>query len=205
MKRLLLLAILSVNSIFSQNEKGTKLISVGFNYFSENSNSVEGFSKNKNFGLSPKIGYFVEKNLAVGLTYSFSSRDYESGFINGNNISSSEKSNSFGIFSNLYKEIAGDLHFVADASILYLTKNEKNSNSINSYSELEMQGLSVGIRPGLIYFLTPNLSIQTLIGSLSYENLKNKNKNSNGTSKSERFQANFNTYNYYLILNFHFK
>lgn len=159
--------------------------------------NMEGYT----FSVSPYVGYFVGRNLAVGLRYNYS-RNY---FYLGNlevDLSSSlnidlkdlyylEHKHEGSLFLRNYMPLFGSKIFGAFAEVraTYSHANGKNSTgdpAKNNFdgSQETVHKLQLGVSPGLCVFVTDFAAVETSIGVLgvdykwsNYKNLHNPDPN----------------------------
>lgn len=210
MKKALLISmtIFTITTAYSQIGKGNKFIGGRINLYGNNdshSDTVSNYnSRNFSTYIIPNIGFFIKDNFAVGA-------NLQLGIIN--NSSYTEYSNqipsktgnkynsiSYGIggFARYYKKITDNfLLFVnGGVSYAYQTKKIVSTNSIfpnNEPFEAIQQSVSVAVSPGLVYFITPKLGIESSFGNLNYTYSSSKNKKPiNENVNSSQYGINLN-------------
>jgi len=180
--------------------------------------------KNSSFQFNPNFGYFIKDNLAVGLSmnlgYSTSSQTYENSYNNTITKTTSTTnglSYGFGVFARQYLKIADKFMFYINESVsLILSNNEtKRTNSDAGYNfssnypateENKKNDINLSVTPGLIYFLTPKLGLQTSFGNIYFNksNSTDKNLNFDNHNNSSNYGINLNSSTFYLGLNYYF-
>lgn len=219
--------IFSFTHVFSQTEKGKKIIDGQFNvagYDNYNNASFLSYdSSSFRFHIVPGLGYFIKDNFAIGANLNFEVDNTTIISVLPNNMPSllTDKFNSInygaGVFARYYKKIIDSLFFVVNACISYAhqtTSQEFSSNDPNyipSSNDPAIQKIvgntySVAITPELVYFLGPKLGISTNFSSIYYENLSSKNISvpTINQIKSNNYGFNFNITTFYLGLQYHF-
>jgi hypothetical protein len=142
-----------------------------------------GDSSNDYFALTPKFGYFLDHQWAVGGDFNISSVSY---LPNSNNL---DKSNSYGIgiFARYYFLSLANFKAYGEAGLGYnQTKLEYLDGSTNMNNDIK-----ANIDLGINYFFTPKWAATfTLAEVLSYNNAKPEN----GASSSD-LVINVNLFN----------
>ena len=170
------------------------------------------------FSVSPYVGYFVARNLAIGLRYSYSRNYFYLGDLNVNlgedfNVNLEdlyylEHKHEGGIFMRNYMPLFGSKIFGAFAEVraTYSRANGKNStgrrdldsdiNTLDGTYET-VHKVQLGVSPGLCIFVTDFAAVETSIGVLGvdykWSNFKNVHPNSTEYEygKSHSGGANF--------------
>jgi len=229
-KTFLIFSILSSGLIYSQIERGTFLLGPSFNY-SQNGNNNQPedptaytqSGKSGAFNSALRLGYFVTNNIAVGVL-----GGYGSSFSNGESKNSSsvnpgyvQKSNStinlssFGLFARTYKLFNENrFGFFCQLDGVYQIGNSKTTYtddqsgvSQSSNTNGNVTGINLGLRPGVVYFITKRIGIEGMVGNLSYNHQTQQNySNGQKTSKNSTntLNTNFGLNSFYLGVNFYF-
>ena len=196
MKKLLIVAFLVIYGTSVAQETDTKRIipkgswTIGGNLgFSANnsefSRELEDDIERKNhtYSLLPKIGYTISENLIIGLGlgYSFSKDD-----INDDN----SKTNSYNFTPYIRKHygIGQNLSLFIQGEGNYEIAKQKNTNS--NY-ENTSKSLFIGFRPGLNYFISKKVALETTIVSFGYKHRTSEVTGSDN-SKTDTNSFNFN-------------
>ena len=184
------------------------------------------------FSVSPYVGYFVGRNLAVGLRYNYS-RNYfylgdldvnlgEDFNINLEDLYYLEHKHEGSIFMRNYIPLFGSKIFGAFAEVraTYSHANGKNStgrrdldNDINTLDGTyeTVHKVQLGVSPGLCIFVTDFAAVETSIGVLGvdykWSNFKNVHPNSTeyeyGKSHSGGANFKFNIFSIHLGVTFY--
>lgn len=176
-------------------EKGTWLID-GSISFSDNHNrfEVEGTDDSSdqesfNFALAPKIGYTIKRNLTAGLGLEYSrtkgsaiTTTENSGSSGGSSLSQSFNISPFlrtyiGLNQNLALFVQGELQYGRRWS------ESTDNNEPSSFTGIQNQYRG-GIRPGLTYFMSNKLAIETSIGFLGYSRFDTEDSDTSSGSGS---------------------
>jgi hypothetical protein len=205
-----LTTLLSINYVNAQNqtEKGNFAIGGNINYNQKNYNNTgneyiySNIIRENTFKINPNIGYFVKKNLEIGVDVFY---DYNQQKYKINNFETVQPVNSFvpestemltitstfglGAYLNYYVPIIEKLSFSLNNSISFANgKIEKQySNNVYTPQSGKINGFGLSISPGLIYFISPKLSFQTKFADLHYNNFKSTFDNSNNSIKLDDF------------------
>ena len=197
---------------YSQTEKGKMFIGgqVGLTgYTMSLLDSLSGYDHNlAEFTVSPNIGYFIKDNFAIGGTVTFgttSITDSSESFYPTSTSKYTNKSNSFiygiGGFARKYINITDKFKFYVNGEINYQYETQKstyssdNPNTNPAIQKNQLYSISLAVTPGLVYFITPKIGIQTTFGNLNYSFTSSKNT-------SHSYDNHNNMTNYGLDLNF---
>ncbi len=215
MKKLLIIALLvtfgisfgQVKEDNSNIQKGTW--NLGGNFTLNNSIYNSSNTENNQFyiGFYPRVGYDINNNLIVGMGIGYE-------YHNNKNYYSETESNNSNLnrivvfpyikkYFNINEKFSFHLQGEFRLSKSWNDNNNNNNNSINFNSyEVYNSSLFVGIRPGITFFLTKKLALETNIGALGYSTGKNESDNREG--KFNSFNFNFNSNNLLLGLSYYF-
>lgn len=169
MKRLVLtaLAVIAFGFTNAQSKdksegfsKGDVFITGSIGYFSSKSN---GLFKDDTFRFSPKVGFFVTENIALGLGLSIFNQKRQQ-----NILQPETKQNNLGFlgFGRYYFKPSSKFSIFGEAQISYETiKFEPFPQTIN--------GFDITLATGFSYFLSDNFAIESTWGLLNYGTAKN--------------------------------
>ncbi|MFS4468635.1 outer membrane protein [Maribacter sp. 2210JD10-5] len=197
-------------------EKGTWNLGGNFSLsFSNNQNENESFfNENKNFSFTflPNLGYTVKDNFIVGLGLGYGYTKSENlGNNNGEVTSSSlNEFDTFIVFPYIrtYWPVHKNLAFYIQAEGRYDFVKFKNQDRL-----LELEGpqrttnqIFLGIRPGITFFISDKLALETSLGSLGYRKsyFSFDNDNSERTSDSSAFNFSLNSSDLLFGLSYYF-
>jgi hypothetical protein len=222
--------VLSINSS-AQLNKGSMMISGRFNYSKNNSTTKDTsiFASNpindgKSFNLNLSYGYFVADNIVVGIYGGYGNSNSKSentqfngsGFIYNRN-SFTNSGLSAGVFSRYYKWL-GKSKFAIFGSLTagYNSGKQQQKQSsqygasiIENNSHADYSVMSIGFNPGLVYFFTKRIAVETSFGNMGYSTRLSRNYSAND-SYSETRNSSFDTNlslslsNLYWGVNFYF-
>jgi len=222
---LVLLTVCAIRVSYSQTEKGKMFIGGQVSLSGSSQSHIDTSYKSENntvgFSIAPNYGYFIKDNFAIGATINFGVSNSTQNTSYTSPITYTNKSNtlSYGIggFANYYVNITDNFKFYFNGGVnyLYSTQNTKHSNNDPYYfysprnpenQEIQTNAISFSIAPGLVYFVTPKLGIQTTFGNINYNYSSSKNKSllhDNHTNISS-YGANLNPSTFSLGLNYYF-
>lgn len=192
-------------------EKGTWYTSGNLSVFNSQSESENlDFGRNQEasgFTISPILGYTLNKNFIVGTGVSYSSRksDLENLERGTLTASSTTKIRVFSIFpyARLYKGLGKHLGVFVQGELSYSRNWFENEEENLTQSEDTQNSYFIGIRPGLSYFISKKLALETNIGSLGYSRFDSNTSNSE-TSSGSNFHLSLNTSDIFLGLAHYF-
>jgi hypothetical protein len=185
---------------YAQQRKDKWLVGGGFDFVSQTTTSSQTNMVNNSaiqtkngFGsVSPRVGYFFADRWAVGLTpsISFSSRKDSSETSKGSGYN-------LAAFVRYYQPIGEKLAIFGELNGINFGAgtNRRNLTSSTQDRTDTYQSLNVGamIRPGIVYFITPKIGLETSFGgfNLGYFSNSNKSKSEAGTLGQEIKQSGF--------------
>ena len=157
--------------------------------------NMEGYT----FSVSPYVGYFVAKNLALGVRYNYS-RNYfylgdldlnlgEDFNINLEDLNYLEHKHEASFFMRNYMPLFGSKIFGAFAEVRATYSHATGRNSTGDPAKNNFDGayetvnkLQLGVSPGLCVFVTDFAAVETSIGVLGVDYKWSKFKNVHPTS-----------------------
>lgn len=166
------LAALAVSILFiaaaqAQTEKGTKIIGGSIDF---NKNKSEGeFSSNINsFIFSPKAGYFISNNFAIGTNVNFGSTKVNQ----QNSLYNNYTNHSVGVtpFVRHYLTITERFRFISEFNLSWSTSKQKPNQYLENEAEYYVRSnyYSAKLSPGLAFFPTKKWAIEMVFPFLSY-------------------------------------
>lgn len=186
-----LTAVLTLNASFGQElpkdnltiEKGTWYLGGNLSLGISDSKSKdflssEAESKNWNFNISPTIGYTFSPNWVsgLGLGYGYGYFNSSSQIDGGEVFESENLRHSLVLFPYIrrYMGVGEKLGLFLQGEIRYTgswNDTEQTNSSDTSYNE---NNLFFGLRPGITYFISKKLALETSLGSFGYSRSKGK-------------------------------
>lgn len=187
--------LLTNTEVNGQIQKGFFQAGGSVSYFNNNqettsalSNPTTQTSENSNWGFVPNVGYFISDNFSLGLQLGFSSHNVKTNEIEGNGSAFQ-----YGVYGRWYKPISDKFYFF-NALSLVLANGTSDALDVSSGQEtkMDMSSFSANVSPGLTYFMTDWLALDTSINLLSYTSTKSETENNNFSRKSDAFNFNLN-------------
>jgi len=236
MKKLFLVLyfILSGLLLKSQIAKGTKMIGTSISYsqnkydtqntFTTSSSNANNINEQKQFIGTVGVGYFIANNIVVGLLagYTYQLADYTNksqnpGYISESSNNSISSIYSIGAYGRIYKMMLENrIGFFANMNALYSFGNSdrKNYNLNNGsitneqFGKGDITGFSIGLSPGVVYFITSTIGLEASFGNLSFksqtENITYSEGNlENSINKSNTLGFNFSAITFNIGINFY--
>lgn len=199
MKKILLSAVAIMAFGFANAQettgftKGDIFASGSVGYGSEKT----GDNKNNTFNFSPKAGYFVTNNIAVGVKLGFTSgKDTEQ----VGPASIETKTNTFeaGAFGRYYFTPASQFSFFGELSAGF---NSSKTEIDGVPGESKSNGFNVGVAPGISYFVSKNIALEATFGLLGY---KTNKPDFDGAESTDTFNigANFSDIRFGIVYKF---
>lgn len=213
----------------AQVEKGRTMIGGFINYSGQKIENKDTTGKvtqrqtNNNLGLGLRGGYFLANNFLMGLTFSIGSGTNKAENFNTapmRSVNTTKNNNtSFGVFGRLYKMIGTSKFAVfGQLGLSYSMGNSSSETETVSFTNVttttkskgDSNGLNILLQPGITYFLTRTVAVETYFGNVGYSMSTNKNYDNNGKLVNESGNSglttalNFNLSNIWLGVNFYF-
>jgi hypothetical protein len=216
MKTTLLIIAASVFSFKTQAQigKGRMMLAGSFNDSQSKTTSTDtsGYlnsqpiNTNNSFTGTLQYGYFLTDKIMVGVygTYQNSNGNLKSVYYDGTNYNTSTNNNTYhnfsgGIFSRYY-QMLGKSRFAIFGQLtagygggtqtqetVYL----RNSGNTTIDTHGDRSFLSIGLNPGVVFFITKCLALETSFGYVGYG--VQHSKNYNGAQLTETTNSSFNS------------
>lgn len=165
---------------FSKNDV---FVSGSVGYSSQKTGDV----KNSQFDVTPRVGYFVSDNFAVGGQLGY--RSTENTYYDGIGMSES-KNTAFevGAFARYYRTPANQFSFFGQLNAIYTAGKTEYEGS----GESKVSGFGFGLVPGISYFVSGHIALETTFGLLGYNTSK---PDEDGAESTNNFNLNLNLNN----------
>ncbi len=160
---------------------------------------------NLNFNFSPNLGYAIKDNLIIGLGAGYGHNYNKSKHENNNPSKYKSEGNSYSVFSYVkkYVPLNNKLAIGVRGEVSYSHTDSKsksygNTTEDESYRHNESDGIFIGLRPDISFFIAKKIILKANIGALGYNSSKSKNnigEEDEYENKSKRFNFSFNTAN----------
>ena len=164
MKKVLLIALVAVfglTSVNAQDENTTGSFAKGDVFISGTASfssvSFAGTSADA-FTIAPSAGYFINENIALGLSVSYSDATLE---FDGDDISVSTFGG--GVFGRYYLTPSNQFSFFGNVGIGYSTAD---------MAGVDLNTISAAFAPGISYFVSDCIAIEAAVGVLGYSSSK---------------------------------
>ncbi len=146
-----------------------------------------GDFKFNQFNISPRLGFFVSDNIAVGAMIGYESTTNDT-FIEvlDDSAEITENMLTLGAFGRWYASPASQFSFFAELGLNY---NTMNSETEGIDGELKANGFEIALTPGVSYFISTNFAMEASVGVLSYETSK---PDADGAESTDTFELGFN-------------
>lgn len=144
--------------------KGDVFVSGSVGFGSEKTGEL----KSNVFNISPKAGYFVTENIAVGVKLGYTSGK-DTNQVGPGTVE--VKTNAFeaGAFGRYYFTPASQFSFFGELSAGF---NSSKSEIEGVPGESKSNGFNVGLAPGISYFVSNNIALEATFGLLGYNTNK---------------------------------
>jgi len=207
---MLIAALLTGIYSFGQNENDEKLIiqkgiiniggnlnfGIGSQDFSNETN--QDVTKNTLFRIQPKFGYFAGNNIEIGIALDYSQS-------NTNNLVQTqpvtEQDNirsTFGIIPYIrgYKSINKNLLLFIQGQAGYSTSKAELEFNSRSTSTFTINTFELGIKPGITYFISKRMALETSLGGMSYANSNQDFESRNDDNTFNESKSSSNSFNF---------
>ena len=203
MKKILLsaVAVMAFGFANAQEATGTKGFAEGDVFLTGSvgfGSEKTGDAKTSQFNISPKAGYFVTSNIALGVQLGYTSETETD--VNGLGETVDVDTNTFeaGAFGRYYFTPARDFSFFGQLSVGYTSSKTEVEGEDGEYKE---NGFNLGLAPGISYFVSEHIALEATFGLLGYNTAK---PDVDGAESTDTFNigANFNDINFGIVYKF---
>lgn len=155
-----------------------------------------GDAKTNTFNFSPKAGYFVTSNIAVGVQLGFTSGK-DTVETPAGDVENKQTGLEVGAFGRYYFTPTRNFSFFGQLSAGYVT-NKTEDEGAPEYKE---NGINIGLAPGVSYFVSDHIAFEATFGILGYRTLK---PDVDGADSTNTFNlgANFSDINFGMVYKF---
>lgn len=146
--------------------KGDVLLTGGVSYSSVKDKNYE--TKNTNFNINPKIGYFVSNNILIGLNINFGQQKGEIyDYINYYPFANKATFFSGGIYGRYYFIPSHRFSVFTHLGLSYGTRKFESS-----YEDTKYETFSTSFAPGINYFISDSFALEASFGFISFYSSK---------------------------------
>ncbi|MVO10435.1 hypothetical protein GOQ30_14770 [Flavobacterium sp. TP390] len=159
-----------------------------------------GERKYNTFNFTPKVGYFVTDELAVGIRLNLGNSKSEYTQFGSPNVVNETKVNSYGggLFARYYfLELGKRFKTYSELGVSYSSIKSEISESGNPIlnSDREIKSFNAGLDLGIQYFVTSRMAINFALSNvLNFNSSTSKEKIAQTESKSTGFYSNLNSF-----------
>lgn len=225
-KALLFVTLLGIGSLSGQEskkekltiEKGTWNIGGNFSFgFAKNDSKDELRSnENENTSISffPNVGYALNKNIITGISFGYGYGKSESSSQNDGSTDSFSSNNrrtlSIAPYVRGYLPVGEKLAFYAQGEVGFSNaKNQSYQENTNvPINESTSKNYFIGIRPGMTYFISKSLALETGLGFLGYSKTDSEFESDSGTfdqsGEANNFSFSLNSSDLFFGLSYYF-
>lgn len=179
---------------FAQVNKGKWLIGGGLESFSRTNTMTNPGVENKSsqVSVSPRVGYFFADRWAAGIAPSYTYNKYKDSL-----QTSKGNGYSIGVFVRYYQPIGEKLGIFGSLNGISYSAGSGELNHVNNALSRKNKYRSVGvgafIQPGIVYFITPKIGLETSVGALNlgYSSSKGEDETQAQGGKRESTSSGF--------------
>lgn len=201
MKKILLsaVAVMAFGFANAQESTGTTGFSEGDVFITGSvgfGSEKTGDAKTNTFNFSPKAGYFVTSNIAVGVQLGYTSGK-ETVETPGGDLENKDTSLEVGAFGRYYFTPARNFSFFGQLSAGYVSNKVEDEGA----AEYKENGVNIALAPGVSYFVSEHIAFEATFGILGYKTLK---PDVDGADSTNTFNvgANFSDINFGMVYKF---
>ena len=136
------------------------------------------------FRILPRFGYFVNDKISLGVQLGYSSNSLET--------AGGETSNNqflFGAYARFHKDLAERVYLFVEPSILFGT-GDADVPTLNGVTEADFSSTTIGISPGIVYFLTDKIGLEFGFGVFQFIQEKSEGNGVNQTDETVNLSLN---------------
>lgn len=146
------------------------------------SSSKTGDFKENNLNFSPRVAYFIDDNIALGLALGYGTQKIDAG------ASATNTQTSFGAFGRYYLTPSSKFSLFGQLGVDFVSNDfefgvDGDGNLIGL--EGKSKGFNIGFAPGFNYFVSDKFALETSVGILGYSSDDN---GGNGAEKTNTFE-----------------
>lgn len=191
--QLLLLSFVVATMAFAQQTKGDIYLGGSVNFGAGSSSTKVGSTKNEgpktfDFGIQPKVGYFISDKFSVGIDLGFSSENTK---IDNSGTTTKYSNTAYGggVFARYYVMPAEKFGFFfeANAGVMAGSSNTK-VGSVKTDGPNTL-AINAGITPGIVIYVSNRVALEANYGFLGYSSYTETDKS--GTQDVKDTQGNF--------------
>lgn len=134
--------------------------------------------KTTSFNFSPRLGYFVSSNIAVGINASIGSTKYTN---TGTDGETKDMEMTLGVFGRYYFNPANKFSMFLNLGADYVA-DKRTTEFGGLETEFKESGFQAGLAPGLHYFISNRLALETSVGLLGFRSMKPDVDNAEATT-----------------------
>ena len=191
--QLLLLSFVITTMTFAQHKKGDIYFGGSVNFGAGSSSTKVGSTKTEgpktfNFGIQPKVAYFISDKFSVGVDLGFSSSSSKIDN-SGTTTSYSNMAYGGGVFARYYVMPTEKFGFFFEANTGIMagtSKNKVGSVKTDGPNTLE---INAGITPGIVFYVSKRVALEANYGFLGYSSYTQTDKS--GLQDIKDTQGNF--------------
>lgn len=140
--------------------------------------------------LTPKLGYFINPNIAFGIGFGITAIKETSPSSSGDDEVYTSSIVTAAPFARYYLTKGGDFSFFAEGSIGLGVGKLKNDSNYNDY-EMDIFMATINLAPAVSYNLSEKFSIEASLGGLNYSSATYKQNGEDGKSTTSGLDLSF--------------
>ncbi|MGD1840175.1 MAG: outer membrane beta-barrel protein [Thermonemataceae bacterium] len=161
-------------SLFGQTEQGSFLISGALNFqtggefeFADVEIDLPTGTDLSVFAFTPRVGYFIQDNIAVGLRFglAFANEEQETAF---GDVDFSATGFQVAPFGRYYYGLSDRLFIYGELAVAF----GSISASVEDEDFANFNLFQIGLNPGLAYMLSDRIGMELLVNGISFASLK---------------------------------
>ncbi|RYJ45747.1 porin family protein [Flavobacterium beibuense] len=156
------------------------------------SNESTGDVKSNGFTVSPRLGYFVSENIAVGVSLGYTSTTDKAPNTEDETLSMLE----VGAFGRYYFTPANKFSLFGQLGVAYASNKWEQGDL-----EAKSNGFNIGLAPGINYFVSDHLALEATFGILGYSTDKPDTDGAESTDTFE-FGVDMSNINFGIVYKF---
>lgn len=223
-KKIFFAALLLTNAaIYAQENKGKFMINGNGNFAKYKTHKDYGLGTNNSYdktnqtngNVNLNFGYFLSNHFAIGVSGGYSGQINKQEFVNPSSPNTNlykSYTYSAGIFARyncMIKESKFGFLFQLNANYDFEKNHTKITYATNPNPSTDFGGKTVGsttaLRPGVIYFINQKFSLETLLGSVYYQQaVKTIENNETYKEKNSNFGLDLSMTSIYIGITYYF-
>lgn len=147
-------------------------------------NATEDIYKSTSFGITPKVGYYLNDQFAIGGAIGYTTTSYT--YFNGADDDTKSTRNNMSIspFIRYHAVEAGNFSLFVEPMLSFGFGSSKSERGSTTTSDADLSSFGIQISPAMSYKINDKINIEAYFGALSYSSSTEKEGENKRTATS---------------------